>query len=97
MKPLQSSAPGAHAAQQSPINARDYVRLRDYGDVVVRLQDYDGVVPVGAERIRALVELQAEHRRQVASRKPWRGFSMEAGIIVGSLAMLAAALFRACQ
>ena len=79
------------------MNARDYVRLRDYGGVVVRLEDYDGVVPGGAGRIRALVELQAEQRRQVASRKPWRGFSMEAGIIVGSSAMLAAALFRACQ
>ena len=97
MKPLQSSASRAHPAQQSPMNARDYVRLLDYGGVVVRLEDYDGVVPGGAGRIRALVELQAEHRRQVASRKPWRGFSMEAGIIVASSAMLAAALFRACQ
>ena len=78
------------------MNARDYIRLRDYGDVVVRLQDYDGVVPGGAERIRALVERQAACRRQVASHEPWRAFSMEAGFIAATLTMLAAALIRAC-
>ena len=72
------------------------IRLRNNGDVVVRLEDYDGVVPGGAERIRALLESEAEHRRQIASRGRQFTFSMTAGIIVASLTMLAAALFRAC-
>ena len=78
------------------MNARDYTRLRDYGDVVVRLQDYDGVVPGGAERIRALIESEAAHCRRIASRQRRYAFSMTAGIIVASLTLLAAALFRAC-
>ena len=63
---------------------------------VVRLQDYNRVVPGGAERIRTLVEQQAAHRRRIASREPWLGFSFEAGLFAGALMMTAAALIRAC-
>ena len=72
------------------------IRLRDYGEVVVRLEDYDRIIPDGAERIRALVESEAAHRRLIASRQRQYALSMTAGIIVASLYLLAAALVRAC-
>ena len=77
-------------------NAPDYICLRDYGGAVVRLQDYNRVVPDGAERIRSLLEQQAAHRRRSASREPWLGFSMIAGLFAGAFMMTAAALIRAC-
>lgn len=76
--------------------AIEYIRLRDYDDVFVRLQDYDCVMPGGADRVRALVEQQQEHRRRSAAPKPWRGFSFEAGLFAATLMMTAAALLRAC-
>ena len=73
-------------------------RLRDYdgNEVVVRIEDYDGVIPGGSERIRALIESETAHRRLIASRQRQVIFSMTDGIIVGFLALLAAALVRAC-
>lgn len=78
------------------MNERDYIKLRDYGDAVVRIEDYDGVIPGGAERIRALVESEAAHRRLIASRQRLAFFSMRDGMIVGFMALLAAAIVRAC-
>ena len=73
------------------------IRLRDYDrDVVVRLEDYDGVIPGGAERVRALIESETAHRRLIASRQRQYTFSMTAGMIVGCFTLLAAALVRAC-
>ena len=79
------------------MNTRDCIRLRNNGgEVVVRIEDYDSVIPGGAERIRALIESEAAHRRLIASRQRQYAFSMTAGMIVGFLALLAAALVRAC-
>ena len=73
------------------------IRVRDHDrEVVVRIEDYDSVIPDGAERIRALVESEAAHRRLIASRQRQVFFTMADGIIVGFLALLAAALVRAC-
>lgn len=73
------------------------IRLRDYDrDVVVRLEDYDGVIPGGAERIRRLIESETARRRLIASRQQRCFFTMTDGMIVGCLALLAAALVRAC-
>ncbi len=82
--------------QRPSRNAPEYIRLLDYGGVVVRLQDYDRVVEGGADRVRALVEQQQELRRRIASHKPWRGFSFEAGLLAATLMMMSAALLRAC-
>ena len=79
------------------MNARDCIRLRNNGDeVVVRLEDYYGVIPGGAARIRALIESETAHRRLIASRQRQYAFSMTAGIFVASLTMLAVVLYRAC-
>jgi len=85
-----------HPPQNPSMNAPEYIRLLDYGGVVVRVQDYDRVIPGGADRVRALVEQQQELRRHIAVPKPWRGFSFEAGLLAATLMMTAAALLRAC-
>lgn len=77
------------------MNASEHIRLLDYGGVVVRIQDYDRVIPGGADRVRALVEQQQEDRQRNASHKPLRGFPFEAGLFAATLMMTAAALLRA--
>ena len=73
------------------------IRLRNNGeDIVVRLEDYDSVIPDGAQRVRALIESEAAHRRLIASRQRQYTFSMPAGMFVGCFTLLAAALVRAC-
>ena len=75
------------------------IRLRTLDGSIVRLEDYDGVIPGGSERIRAMLESEAEHRRRIESqrRRSGRfGFSMTTGMIAGCLMLGAAALVCAC-
>ena len=75
------------------------IRLRTLDGSLVRLEDYDGVIPGGAGRVRAMLESEAEHRRRIEAqrrRSERFGFSMTAGMIAGCPMLGAAALVRAC-
>ena len=84
-------AGASRAAATSPAE-NGSIRLRTLDGSIVRLEDYDGVIPGGAKRVRAMLESEAAHRR-------WSerfGFSMTPGMIAGCLMLGAAALVRAC-
>ena len=75
------------------------IRLRTLDGSLVRLEDYDGVIPGGAGRVRAMLESEAEHRRWIEAqrrRSERFGFSLTTGMIAGCLMLVAAALVRAC-
>ena len=95
----RAAAPSPAASGMEIPAENDSIRLRTLDGSIVRLEDYDGVIPGGAKRVRAMLESEAAHRRWIEAqrrRSERFGFSMTTCMIAGCLMLGAAALIRAC-